>query len=135
MKARRKALFKDKMPDDEVEIQKDLAKLQVRLEELNAESDSEENSSVGSKRSLRKRAASRKRQKFETVAETLELGDIEDIKKMQDEQELKLKEKRKERDLQRVWEWVNSKALDKFDRSLYDGGDKPKAKGGRKSNK
>ena len=43
------------------------------------------------------------------------------------------KKQKKKKRLSRVLEWVNSKAIDKFDRSLYEGGDKSKAR--TKSNK
>ena len=63
-----------------------------------------------------------------TLEEALEYGDLVDVEKMQNELKEKLQEKREERDLARVLEWVNSKALEKFDKSLYDGGDKVKGK-------
>ncbi|KAG2732813.1 hypothetical protein G9P44_003803 [Scheffersomyces stipitis] len=134
MEARRKALSMDNASEAEAAIESDIAKLQERIDKLNSsetESNSEDNDDdiiAGSKRSLRKRVQPRKRQAVSTLEEALEYGDIVDVEKMQNELKEKLQEKREERDLARVLEWVNSKALEKFDKSLYDGGDKVKGK-------
>ncbi|ABN66362.2 imitation switch Two complex 1 [Scheffersomyces stipitis CBS 6054] len=134
MEARRKALSMDNASEAEAAIESDIAKLQERIDKLNSsetESNSEDNDDdiiAGSKRSLRKRVQPRKRQAVSTLEEALEYGDLVDVEKMQNELKEKLQEKREERDLARVLEWVNSKALEKFDKSLYDGGDKVKGK-------
>lgn len=48
------------------------------------------------------------------------------------ELEKELIEKKDNREINRVLEWVNSRALDLFEKSLYEGGDKQKSN---KSNK
>ena len=65
--------------------------------------------------------------KVVTVQDALEFGEPEDINKMIKELEKELIEKKDNREINRVLEWVNSRALDLFEKSLYEGGDKQKS--------
>ncbi|KAK6458169.1 uncharacterized protein RJT20DRAFT_126114 [Scheffersomyces xylosifermentans] len=138
IEARRKALAMDKAPEEELLIESDIAKLNEKIEQLNSPEESEsenEDEIVTGKRNLRRKVLPRKRQKLHSVEEALEYGEIEELKKMKKELQAKLDEKRDERDLSRVLEWVNSKAMEAFDKSLYDGGDKARGKATRKSSR
>lgn len=68
-----------------------------------------------------------------TVEDALEFGEEEDLVKLIEKLKEEFEEKREERELNRVVQWVNSKAIDLFGKSLYDGGERLKSGSGRKS--
>ncbi|KAL6454180.1 ITC1 Imitation switch two complex protein 1 [Candida maltosa Xu316] len=139
MEARKKALWIDSTPPEELELTDDIQKLQDKLEADkvkkesnspegdNPEEDQDETVGAGAKRT-RRSVGARKRQKVATVADALEFGEPDDIDRMISELQETLTEKKEEREINRVVEWVNSRALELFEKSLYDGGDKPKVK-------
>lgn len=142
MEARRNALWLDKIPQGETKIQRQLQQITARIEALQNEaekSDEEpedsEDDPISRKRNLRRKPAPRKRQKVASIEDTIESGQLSELLELETKLNEKLRKKRDERDLSRVLEWVNSSAIDQFDRSLYEGGDKPlkpKAKKGKR---
>ncbi|KAK6466076.1 hypothetical protein DFJ63DRAFT_302555 [Scheffersomyces coipomensis] len=137
IEARRKALWLDKTPEEEVNIENDIEKIVQKIksienggdeEEAEAEIEDDDDISPGPKRNLRRKFTPRKKQKINSVNDVVEFGDISQLQEFASKLHQQLKEKREERDLSRVLEWVNSKALESFDKSLYDGGDKWKSK-------
>lgn len=141
MEARRKALWIDRTPEAEVKLEEQLSQLSTRLEHLENQGEEEEeleeyseDDNVTRKRNLRSKPGQRKRQKTISIEETLTGGSIEELKELQGKLQEELKEKKEERELSRVLEWVNSSAIDQFDKSLYEGGDR-KLKGKPKKNK
>ncbi|ODV81919.1 uncharacterized protein CANTADRAFT_44339 [Suhomyces tanzawaensis NRRL Y-17324] len=132
MEARKKALSTNSAQEEELKIENDLSKVDARIEALQKDDEFDDDDTIApssvKKRQLRNKSAPRKRQKLTTVGEILELGELDDLNKLKKELTSELEEKKETRDLQRVLEWVNSTALDEFDKSLYEGGDKSKVK-------
>lgn len=132
MEARRNALWLDKIPQGETKLQRQLQQITSRIEHLQNEAEKSEeepedseDDPISRKRNLRRKATPRKRQKVSSIEETIESGQLSELLELETTLTEKLKEKRDERDLSRVLEWVNSSAIDQFGRSLYEGGDKP----------
>lgn len=142
MEARRKALWIDQTPPEELEISDNIKKLKTKL--FGGSGDDNENENhlkdktdaaeedddvilTSSAKRARRSTGSRKRQKVVTVQDALEFGEPEDVNKMIKELEKELIEKKDNREINRVLEWVNSRALDLFEKSLYEGGDKQKS--------
>jgi len=76
-----------------------------------------------------------KDKKTKSFTDVIGSDNVNDLSKVYIDLLNELQESKEEKELSRVLEWVNSKAIDKFDRSLYEGGDKSKAKTKTKSNK
>lgn len=137
--ARRKALFLDKKPDGEIETEGQISKLEEKLstlgnvvqESAGLETGDSDEDIVGGKRRGLRHATPSKKSTLNTFTEVFEKGDAKDVRPFIETLKVELVQKRKDRELQRVVEWVNSTALDELDKSLYDGGDKvkPKKKG------
>ncbi|CAI5760726.1 unnamed protein product [Candida verbasci] len=123
MKARRKALWIDCLPSDEIKLKKNIQELE-NYQNGNDKENEEENEEIGTKRRLKTRDSSRKKQKLNSIEDVLQFGDIEDRKNWIDKFQKELDERQYQRELARVTEWINSKALDEFGMSLYEGGDK-----------
>lgn len=136
IEARRNALWLDKIPEGEFILEENLKNISIRLTKLqNGEIKSEaedneeeinesEDDVISRKRNLRKKVIPNKRQKLTSTKDIIESGTIEELTKLQKHFSKELHDKREDRELSRVLEWVNSCAIDAFDKSLYDGGDK-----------
>lgn len=61
-----------------------------------------------------------------TVEDVVQHGDVQDIKNKINELNQEVVESRREVKVSRVCEWVNSKALDLFGKSIFEGGDRAK---------
>lgn len=132
--ARRKALWLDKLPKEETEIESHIVAVNSKIEELKAsapistETEDSDDDITTRKRPHRRTAnASNKRQK--TTEETIKEGSLEDLGKLQDQLKDQLADKVSLNQVKRVLQWVNSTAQSEFDRSLYEGGDKVRTKG------
>lgn len=147
MEARRKALWIDDIPADEYKLQNNIEKVKQQIEKLESEGDvtaqgtqeisDDEDDTVSNTRKRSKRNAittNKKQKKLESTQDLLAFGKIDDLQNLYKELNEKLEQKKKEVELTRVIEWVNSAALDKFEKSLYEGGDKKKVTRGRKKN-
>lgn len=137
MEARRKALWINLTPPAELEIEEKINKLNEKLQKLkNPEPEQQEKEVAededvilsGSRKRPKRSTGNRKRQKVTTVEEALEYGEEDDLQRIIEELEEDLVEKKDEREVTRLGEWVNLRARELFDKSLYDGGDKPKLK-------
>lgn len=152
MDGRRKALWLDKIPDHELEIEKQLEEViekikqkvgntqtEPDIEASDVPSDTSENLVEILPRGKRRAAAmaavssmsTSKRQRKDTShgpPDTIANGTVEELRKLQEDLEEKLSEKKKEKELSRILEWVNLGAREEFDKSLYEGGDKQKIK-------
>ncbi|RLV96564.1 Imitation switch two complex protein 1 [Spathaspora sp. JA1] len=133
IEARRKALWMDETPPDELELENNIDKLKTKREKLGEEEepdeeDDEDDDVVGTKRNLRrKQQTPRKRQKVNTLEDALSFGNEVEITGMIEKFNEELSEKKQDRDFNRVVEWVNSFALESLGKSLYEGGDKFKS--------
>jgi hypothetical protein len=139
MESRRKAMWIDDVPADEVRILSKIDKIKQQIDKLENESsnggdgenkpaeEDDDEEVTGRKRVKRKATSSRKRKKLETTQEILEQGDITDLKQHLEKLSQILHEKKRDIELTRVLEWVNSTALENFEKSLYEGGDKIKS--------
>ncbi|CAK7894789.1 imitation switch two complex protein 1 [[Candida] anglica] len=78
------------------------------------------------------KAQPRKRQKM-SPEHTISHGTVDELNSLKEELSEKLQEKKKERELSRVLEWVNMRAREEFDRSLYEGGDRTRGSAKRQS--
>lgn len=142
IEARNKALSNKENLDKQSEIKNIISVVEEKIQnyheksELNEDDedpdlDSEE-ITVGRKRPLRENTRINKRKKKSTE-EVLSSGTINELTSLKDELMHQLVEIEEEKESARALEWVNSIAIDEFEKSLYDGGDKQKAKGkGRK---
>ncbi|CAD1813571.1 ATP-utilizing chromatin assembly and remodelling N-terminal family protein [Candida parapsilosis] len=150
MEARQKALYLNGNPTPEEQtLSDDIKKLQNKLvaiqqgreferEKENLESgdndsmdlDTDDSLSIGSKRRSRSRRAAspqvRKKPRLNTVEDVVQHGDVQDIKNKINELNQEVVESRREVKVSRVCEWVNSKALDSFGKSIFEGGDRAK---------
>lgn len=138
MEARRKALFIDGIPADEYKLQNNIEKVQEHIKKLEVENhevvdvsnddDDDEDDSITRKRNKRNGTAHIKKQKkLESVQDVINSGNLGNLRSLLSDLNEQLKQKKQNVKLTRVIEWVNSAALDKFERSLYEGGDKKKA--------
>ncbi|KAG7194095.1 uncharacterized protein KQ657_004803 [Scheffersomyces spartinae] len=138
IKARRKALWLERIPETEEKLRNEIITVQSRINQLQSSPGKVITSSdsglvpIGSKRSIRASAQLRKKTKIETVEEANKCEDPELLAEFKKEIQSKLVDVKQQRELERVLEWVNSRALDEFERSLYEGGDRVKARAGRK---
>ena len=154
MDARRKALCLDHRPEDELQITDQLRMIEERLRgdcvAYTTESSPHEDHSSADLASDdldrpvmlprgRKRAAAvaavtsmapRKRRLVTTksLEETIASGSSQEVQALKRAFREKLFEAQREREVARVQEWVNSAARDEFDKSLYEGGDRLRAK-------
>lgn len=130
IEARQKALSQKEKIEEQTKIQQQLEQVEARLQSLSSNPDSEDEDDdielKGRKRALRQTGGSNKRQKtFEEVIKTGVLDEVEELKKSL---EMDLQKSQEDREMSRALEWVNSLAIEKFDKSLYDGGDKAKTR-------
>lgn len=153
--ARRKALFSDSKSEVELEMENNIKQVSEKLKILGdkeiveppngepsthesengddaegeeKEKDDSDEDIIGTKRSLRKKNISSKRRKIRSVSEAIEDGDADALIELHSSLLEKLQDKREEKDLSRVLEWVNSTAIEEFDKTLYEGGDRAKAR-------
>lgn len=134
--ARRKALWLDKLPKDEVEIEDSIEAVDAKIEKLKADGveatdDGEESDDDVTPRKRPSRTATTPNKRQKTTEETMKSGNLEELGKLQTQLQDDLRHKVAYNRITRVLEWVNGTAKDEFDRSLYDGGDRPKTKGRR----
>lgn len=132
--ARRKALWLDKLPRVETDIETDIDAVNSKIEELKSntaaltEAEVSDDDVITRKRPHRRTANSpNKRQK--TTEETINTGTLEDLGKLQSQLRNDLSSKIADYQINRVLEWVNSTAQSEFNRSIYEGGDKVRTKG------
>ncbi|KAI5964437.1 hypothetical protein KGF57_000929 [Candida theae] len=146
MEARQKALCLNGNPSpQEQQLQDELKQLQTRLNEIE-QGNQKENTDpdvndpidgdaaddlvqIGSKRRSRARRASppvRKKPRLDTVQDVIKYGEVSDIKNKIEELEREVAESKRDVEINRVCEWVNSKALDLFGKSIFEGGDRVK---------
>ena len=150
MVARRKALSLDEQETKELELEHNIHQVMEKLKSLGKDIDSisnlnedeggteeeeedEDELRVGRNKRLRNKEVTSKRQKTKSFADIISSDNVNELSKLYSDLLNELQEAKEEKELSRVLEWVNSKAIDKFDRSLYEGGDKSKAR--TKSNK
>uniref|UniRef100_A0A0L0P7U2 Imitation switch two complex 1 n=1 Tax=Candidozyma auris TaxID=498019 RepID=A0A0L0P7U2_CANAR len=132
--ARRKALWLDEIPkgeDDKIDEQVEaVEKKIVQLKSTNVSDKSEEEteSITGSRKRANRLPSGRPNKKQKTIEETLESGSLEELTELQTELINDKEKKRIDNQVTRVLEWVNSKAQDAFDKTLYEGGEKAKPK-------
>ena len=152
--ARRKALCLENRPEDELKMSDQLRMIEERLQgdgvAYNMESSPHEDHSSAEVASDdldkpvmlprgRKRAAAvaavtsmapRKRRivTTRTPEEIIASGSLQEVQTLERALREKLAEAQREREVVRVQEWVNSAARDEFDKSLYEGGDRFRAK-------
>lgn len=132
--ARRKALWKDKLPKEGTEMEATISAVDTKLEQLKSGDVAEETATDDGaddinprKRPYRKRGPGpNKRQK--TTEETIKSGTVDELTKLKDVLQEELSEKMAHMQNARVLEWVNRSAVTKFDKSLYEGGEKAKPK-------
>ncbi|KSA01527.1 uncharacterized protein AC631_02748 [Debaryomyces fabryi] len=157
MAARRKALSLDQQEAKELELENNIRQITEKLKSLGKDvnslsnlneegvgkDDTEENDDendededelrLGRNKRLRNQPLPTKRQKTKSFSDVIGSDNVNDLSKVYTDLLNELQESKEEKELSRVLEWVNSKAIDKFDRSLYEGGDRSKTK--TKSNK
>ncbi|KAG7663885.1 uncharacterized protein J8A68_002573 [[Candida] subhashii] len=128
--------------DDEGDESEDVQQReQERSDDDDGDGDDDEVVEIGSKRRMRSRntsqpppppAKKQRRKVVQTVEDALEFGEEDDLVTMIEKLKEEFEEKREERELTRVVQWMNSKAEDRFGKSLYDGGERLKTSGKRK---
>lgn len=139
MNARSKAFSSMKEEEKEKELSAHLTQIVSRIDQLESgDSDHQENADTSepdqnSKRSLRSDLSARKKQKPSDKLDILKLMSVVDLKRMQFEVESKLSFEKRKKTLLKVLEWINSKAIDLYDKSLYEGGDKAKGRASRRA--
>ncbi|KAI5952199.1 hypothetical protein CANMA_005075 [Candida margitis] len=153
MEARQKALYLNgNVSPQEQSLRDDITKLQNRLKVIEEEEekkkmnanananadeggndsmdiDNDDSIQIGSKRRSRSKRASpqmRKKPKLNTVDDFVDHGEVHDIKSKIDELNQEIIESKQDVEINRVCEWVNSKALDVFGKSIFEGGDRAK---------
>ncbi|KAM9912926.1 hypothetical protein OXX69_002085 [Metschnikowia pulcherrima] len=137
--ARRKALWLDKLPKEEAELEGTIDAVEAKIEkckngtveELDAEESSDD---LTSRKRTNRRGANGANKRQKTADETLKTGSLEELEQLHDELKDTVTRKIAENQVTRVMEWVNRTARDELDKSLYEGGDKAKQRG-RKSKK
>ncbi|EDK46612.1 hypothetical protein LELG_04793 [Lodderomyces elongisporus NRRL YB-4239] len=149
MQARKKALFINTPSPQEQELLTQINLLKNRLSELESEAikkeadeqaagnksispdgERDDSNGIARRRAIRPRSR-RGKDKLtitpdSTTEEVVKYGDINDINTKIKLLQSELKEAKEEDEINRVTEWVNSRALELFNKSLYEGGDKPK---------
>lgn len=130
MEARLKALHLEQLPEEEVKLRDQLTKLSKKVQEIesSSEADDQDEDVVTTRRGLRSMALTPPQSSIENFDVVYESGSLEEKRELVKALEKAVVEKRQERELQRVVEWVNSSAMEEFEKSLYDGGDKPRKK-------
>lgn len=137
MEARRKALWIDKIPKEEGDIEGEISEVSTRLHKLESgevsdRSDDEEDNDISTKKRRARNQGGRGNKRQKTTEEIIKTGSLSEVSKLYEDLKQKLVEKRNENRVNRVLEWVNSTAKESFDKTLYEGGGKPKAKPGKK---
>lgn len=132
--ARRKALWLDKLPKEETEIETHIVAVNSKIKELISNvtlfSEVEESDEdVTPRKRPYRRTANTPNKRQKTTEETIKSGTLEDLGKLQVQLQIDLNSKIAENQINRVLQWVNSTAQSKFERSFYDGGDKIRTKG------
>lgn len=145
MEARQKALYLNgNLTPREQSLQDDIKQLQKRLKAIeeghgkentndgendSMDIDTDGSIQIGSKRRSRSRRASppvRKKPRLNTVEDVVNYGEATDIKNKIEELQEEIIESKQDVEVNRVCEWVNSKALDLFGKSIFEGGDRAK---------
>lgn len=135
MTARRKALWVDKLPKEEIEIESHISAVNSKIEQLKSGivgelTEIEESDEDVVSRKRPHRGATRganKRQK--TMEETIKESNLEELEILLDKLKADVTQKKVDNQITRVLEWVNSTTKYNLDRSLYDGGDRAKPTG------
>ncbi|GEQ72229.1 hypothetical protein JCM33374_g5916 [Metschnikowia sp. JCM 33374] len=137
--ARRKALWLDKLPKEEVELESNIEAVEAKIEKLRSgvveELEPEESGDdSGPRKRPNRRVASGANKRQKTTGETIKTGTLPELEQLQGSLKKELVGKIADNQITRVTEWVNRTARDEFDKSLYEGGDKakPRARRGKK---
>lgn len=132
--ARRKALWLNGVPKNENDdINTQLEAVENKIEQLKAGvvndgSEEEDDVIIGTKKRTNRGSSGRPSKLQKTPEETLKTGTIEELGGLHSKLVHDKHNKKIENQVNRVLEWVNSKAKDAFDKTLYEGGDKAKPK-------
>lgn len=132
--ARRKALWLDGVPKNESEdINTQIGEVETRIDQLkdgnlNDKSEDEDELVNGTKKRTNRQSSGRPSKRQKSPEETIKSGSIEELNELHAKLIHDKQNKRTENQVTRVLEWVNSKANDAFDKTLYEGGDKAKPK-------
>jgi len=132
--ARRKALWLDKLPKVETDIETHIDAVNSKIEELKSNNTistegEESDDDVTLRKRPHRRTANNSNKRQKTTEETINTGTLEDLGVLQNQLKNDLSTKIADNQINRVLEWVNSTAQAEFDRSIYDGGDKIRTKG------
>lgn len=139
--ARNKALINKEHIEKQNKIKQMLSTIEQKVQDLENRNENEKGSNnddpesdeitVGRKRSLRENSRINKRKK-KSKEEILNNGTMNELNLLKYELTQELDEIEQEKESTRTLEWVNSIAIEAFEKSLYDGGDKQKTKAKRK---
>lgn len=135
IKSRRKALWLERIPETEEKLRNEIATVQSRIKKLQddaLEANTDSDVQSGLKRPIRASTQLRKRSKIVSLEDAVKSEDTEMLTDFKNEIQHKLFDVKEQRELERVLEWVNSRAQDEFERSLYEGGDRSKGRGRKK---
>lgn len=130
--ARRKALWLDDVPKTEnQDLDAQVEAVENKIEQLKSgtvsdKSEDEGDAVNGSRKRPNRLSSGRPAKRQKTTEETIKTGTLEELGELQTKLINDKESKRNENQVNRVLEWVNSKANDAFDKTLYDGGDKAK---------
>lgn len=119
--ARRKALWMDGVPKEDITA--NMAAVDAKLEELPKGANESDEEPLPKKR----RSAKDER----TTEELIAHGSVHELERLQAKLKDDLAQMHVENKVKRVLEWVNALARDEYDKLLYDGGGRAKAKGRR----
>lgn len=132
--ARRKALWLNGVPKNENDdINTQLEAVENKIEQLKAGvvndgPEEEDDVIIGTKKRTNRGSSGRPSKLQKTPEETLRTGTSEELSELHEKLVHDKQNKKVENQVNRVLEWVNSKAKDAFDKTLYEGGDKAKPK-------
>lgn len=125
--ARRKALWLDKFPKEEAQLEADIKQVSERLTQVaSADPSGASNENHLEESPLKKRKVSS--EPPISLEQVLESGNYRDLEMHKAHLEQKVREKREANSLKRVLEWVNSAPIEEHGKLLYEGADKPKPK-------
>ncbi|WEJ93230.1 imitation switch two complex protein 1 [Yamadazyma tenuis] len=136
IEARNKALSNHSKLEQQNKLMSQMKDIDEKLAHLSPEQESEDEEDdeidfkSKRKRKLRTKPKSKKRQKsFEDIMKS---GTSEELQQMKENLEQELRNVEEKRESTRALEWVNATAIELFDKSLYDGGDRYVKSRGRK---
>ncbi|OBA24211.1 hypothetical protein METBIDRAFT_30537 [Metschnikowia bicuspidata var. bicuspidata NRRL YB-4993] len=137
--ARRKALWLDKLPKEETELEGQIEAVEARIQKCRSgvvdELEPEESGDdITPRKRPNRRGAGGANKRQKTAAETIKTGTLDELEQLQIELKETMAARLEQNPIARVTEWVNRTARDEFEKPLYEGGDKAKPRA-RKSKK